>query len=179
MRRGTAIYATRLLKRSAKNVVESFVTNTLDYAALVESISAQNVAPLRASLTRVLSDTAARNSAALWLRDCERNWVVLESVLSPDPLKGPGHHLSCRWEVVQRGFGPFQPSYRIFMPAKVTHQVKPQLMHRYLCCIDRRSLNEWRKLLFQSPQQLLFQLQDLFLSQNFHRLTSASTPRPL
>src|SRR5438445_13758187 len=54
------------------------------------------------------------------------------------------------------------------MPAKVTHQVKPQLMHRYLCSIDRRSLNEWRKFLFQSAQQILLQLQNLLFPQNFH-----------
>jgi len=43
MRRGSAIYATRLLKQSAKNVGESSVTSTLDCAAPVENISAQNV----------------------------------------------------------------------------------------------------------------------------------------
>src|SRR5437870_3917252 len=37
------IYATRLLKQSAKNVGESSVTSTLDCAAPVENISAQNV----------------------------------------------------------------------------------------------------------------------------------------
>jgi hypothetical protein len=73
MRHGSAIYATKLLKQSAKNVGESFVTNTLDYAALVESISAQNVSPLRASLTRALSATAAKNSNLLRLKDRERN----------------------------------------------------------------------------------------------------------
>src|SRR6266699_348986 len=113
MRRGSAIYATKLLKQSAKNVGESSATNTLDYAALAESISAQNVSPLRVSLTRALSAIAARNSTAFWLIDRERNWFVLESVLSPDPLMGPGYHLSCRWDVVQRRFSPFQPSNRI------------------------------------------------------------------
>src|SRR2546422_7795836 len=68
MRHGSAIYATKLLKQSAKNAGESSATNTLDYAAPVENISAQNVSPLRASLTRVLSATAARNSNSLQSR---------------------------------------------------------------------------------------------------------------
>src|SRR5437870_4542698 len=90
MRRGSAICATKLLKQSAKNAGESSATNTLDYAVLVESISAPNVSPLRASLTRALSATAARNSDALSLRDRARKQFVFESVLGLDPLKGPG-----------------------------------------------------------------------------------------
>jgi hypothetical protein len=43
--------------------------------------------------------------------------------------------------MVQCGFGPLQPSNRIFMPANVIHQIKPQLMHCYLRGIHRRTLN--------------------------------------
>src|SRR6266581_6495297 len=163
MRRGSAIYATKLLKQSAKNAGESSATNIPDYAVLVENICAQNVSPLRASLTRALSAIAARNSALV--ERSRRNWFDFESVLRLDPLKGPWDRLSCRWDMVQRGFGPFQPSYCIFMSANVTHQVQPQLMHCHLRSIDRRSLNEWRKLLFQSAHQILLQLQDLLFPQ--------------
>src|SRR2546425_3775088 len=83
MRRGSAIYATRLLKRSAKNVGESFATNTLDYAAPVENISAQNVSPLRASSTRVLSAIAARNSNSLPLPFQSKRLQMLALVAAP------------------------------------------------------------------------------------------------
>jgi len=34
-----------------------------------------------------------------------------------------GNRLSCRRDMVQRRFVPFQPSYSIFMPADVIHQI--------------------------------------------------------
>src|SRR5207245_3424762 len=123
MRPGNATYATKLPRLSAKNAERSSVTSTLDSVALVENISAPSVSPLRVSLTRVLSATAARNSAPLWLRDRARNLFVLESVLSLDPIERSWDRLSCRWDMVQRGFGPFQPSNRILMSANVIHQV--------------------------------------------------------
>jgi len=77
MRHGSAIYATKLLKQSAKNVGESSATNIPDYAVLVGNISAQNVSPLRASLTRVLSAIAAKNSNLVWFERSRESLVWL------------------------------------------------------------------------------------------------------